>query len=80
MNSSTKPIGTIDDMINDIKSVSKTNLENYMKKFLRPHQFMINESKNGFDVYFTYTPRGWFNPQSVVSSYLQVNLKKVKTL
>ena len=63
-----------------LKDESRNHLDDYLGKFLRPHQYMIDETKNGFLVKMTSTPRGSFIPQNVVHSYFRVDLQKVKSL
>lgn len=63
-----------------LKEESRVTLTEYVGKFLRPHQYSIDETKNGFLVKMTMTPRGSFIPQNAVHGYFQVDLQKVKSL
>lgn len=67
-------------IVERLKEESLISLINYMNKFLREDQYLIEDSHNGFNVKMTYLPRVKFEPDKVVHGYFNVNLQKVKRI
>lgn len=70
----------VNQMLENIKQEEMFKLNEYVSKFLKPHQYSIKDSNSGFDIDLTFIPKGGFSPAKVINSIYSVNLRKVKTL
>jgi hypothetical protein len=67
-------------MIENFKQEEMFKRDEYISKFLKPHQYSIKDSNAGFDVNLTFIPKAGFSPARAVSSIYSVNVRKVKSI
>lgn len=70
----------VNQMIENIKQEEMFKLEEYVSKFLKPHQYSIKDSNSGFDIDLTFIPKGGFSPARAINPIYPVNVRKVKSL